>query len=192
MSKEKPTKRKIFRRVVLTVIAAVILLGAVIVGMCLFNERPAVQPVAVYQSAYGDTIVNTADDGGVEILPQNGEADTGIIFYVGAQITPDAYIPLLARLAQQGYACFIPNLTFNMAAIEPKAADDIRLELMIEHSDETGKTNMRIRYNGEINNVLDLADTISNKLIESAASGIEYRKISEEVFTNELLMQLNA
>ena len=125
MSKEKPTKRKIFRRVVLTVIAAVILLGAVIVGMCLFNERPAVQPVAVYQSAYVDTIVNTADDGGVEILPQNGEADTGIIFYVGAQITPNAYIPLLARLAQQGYACFIPNLTFNMAALEPKAADDI-------------------------------------------------------------------
>ena len=101
------------------------MLTAVIVGMCLFNERPAVQAVAAYQNAYGDTIISVADDGGVEIFPQSGDADTGLIFYVGAQITPDAYIPLLARISEQGYACFIPNLTFNMAALEPKAADDI-------------------------------------------------------------------
>ena len=101
------------------------MLSAVIVGMCLFNERPAVQTVATYQSAYGDTVISVADDGGVEIFPQSGDADTGLIFYVGAQIKPSAYIPLLARIAEQGYACFVPNLSFNMAALEPKAADDI-------------------------------------------------------------------
>ena len=125
MSKEKTSKRKTIRRIILIVLAAVLVLSAVIVGMCLFNERPAVQTVAAYQSAYGDTAINIADDGGVEILPQSGDADTGLIFYVGAQITPDAYISLLARIAEQGYACFVPNLTFNMAALEPKAADDI-------------------------------------------------------------------
>ena len=125
MNKEKLTKRKLIRRIILIVLAAVLVLSAVIVGMCLFNERPAVQPVAAYQSTYCDTVISIADDGGVEILPQSGNVDTGLIFYVGAQITPDAYIPLLARIAAHGYACFIPNLTFNMAALEPKAADDI-------------------------------------------------------------------
>ena len=125
MSKEKTTKRKTIRRIILIVIAAVLVLSAVIVGMCLFNERPAVQTVATYQSTYCDTVISVADDGGVEILPRNADADIGIVFYVGAQITPDAYIPLLAQIAEQGYACFIPNLTFNMAALEPKAADDI-------------------------------------------------------------------
>ena len=107
------------------VLAAVIVLSAVILGMCLFIERPAVQTVAAYQSAYGNTVISVADDGGVEIFPQSGDADTGLIFYVGAQIKPDAYIPLLARIAEQGYACFIPNLAFNTALLEPKAADDI-------------------------------------------------------------------
>ena len=125
MSKEKATKRKTIRRIIRIVPAAVLVLSAVIVGMCLFNERPAVQAVAAYQNAYGDTIISVADDGGVEIFPQSSDADIGIVFYVGAQITPDAYIPLLARISEQGYACFIPNLSFNMAALEPNAADDI-------------------------------------------------------------------
>ena len=125
MSKDKPTKRKTICRIILIVLAAILVLSAVIVGMCLFNERPAVQTVATYQSLYGDTVISVADGGDVEILPQRGNADTGLIFYVGAQIKPSAYIPLLARIAEQGYACFVPNLSFNMAALEPKAADDI-------------------------------------------------------------------
>ena len=119
------TKRKTIRRIILIVLAAVLVLSAVIIGMCLFNERPAVQTVATYQSTYCDTVISVAEDGGVEILPRNTDADIGIVFYVGAQITPDAYIPLIARIAEQGYACFIPNLSFNMAALEPKAADEI-------------------------------------------------------------------
>ena len=125
MRKGKTTKRKLIRRIVLIVLAAILVLSAVIVGMCLFNERPAVQTIAAYQSMYGDTVISIAEDGGVEVLPRNEDAETGLIFYVGAQITPDAYIPLLARIAEQGYACFVPNLTFNMAALEPSAADEI-------------------------------------------------------------------
>ena len=125
MSKEKSTKRKTIRRIILIVIAAVLILSSVIVGMCLFNERPALQTVAAYQSAYCNTVLSIGDDGGVEILPLNEDAATGLIFYVGAQIKPDAYIPLLARIAEHGYACFIPSLPFNMAALEPSAADNI-------------------------------------------------------------------
>ena len=125
MSKKKSAKKTAILRTVLIILATMVLLFAVIIGMCLFNERPAVQTAAAYQSTYCDTVINIAGDGGVEILPQSRDADTGLIFYVGAQITPDAYIPLLALIAEQGYACFVPNLTFNMAALEPAAADEI-------------------------------------------------------------------
>ena len=127
MSKKKTSKGKVVRNIILIVLAAVILLSAVIVGMCLFNSRPAVQTIEIYQQNYSDAVINMQDDGGVEILPNDGVAsrNTGIVFYVGAQITPDAYIPLLSRLSEQGYSCFIPNLTFNMAALEPKAAEEI-------------------------------------------------------------------
>ncbi|MCQ2355270.1 MAG: alpha/beta hydrolase, partial [Clostridia bacterium] len=120
--------RRTVRKIIFGIIAVIILLSAAIVGMCLFNERPAVQSMAVYQNAYSDVQINAADDGGVEILPQSGGVPkTGIIFCVGAQIRPDAYTPLLARLAEQGYACFIPDLSFNMAALEPNAAEEIML-----------------------------------------------------------------
>lgn len=123
MSKKKSSK--VILRIILIIIASVILVSAVIVGMCLFNSRPAVQTTETYQNKFPNAIINIQDDGGVEILPGNGTTNTGIIFYVGAQITPDAYIPLLSRLSQQGYSCFIPDLTFNMAALEPKAAEAI-------------------------------------------------------------------
>ena len=125
MSKEKTSKGKILRNIILIFLAVAVLLSAVIFGMCLFNSRPAAQTTAAYQQNFSDVTINMQEDGGAEILPTNNTKDTGIIFYVGAQITPDAYIPLLARLTEQGYSCFIPNLTFNMAALEPKAADEI-------------------------------------------------------------------
>lgn len=124
----KTGKRKTVRNIILIFIAAIVLLSAVIVGMCLFNSRPAVQTVAAYRKDFSNAVINMQDDGGVEILPKSNTTDTGIIFYVGAQITPDAYIPLLSRLSEQGYSCFIPNLTFNMAALEPKAAEAIMNE----------------------------------------------------------------
>ena len=125
--KEKSSAIKIIRNAILIVLAAVVLLSAVIVGMCLLNSRPAVQTVAAYQQKFSGVIINMQDDGGVEILPNNGvtSKNTGIIFYVGAQITPDAYISLLSRLSEQGYSCFIPNLSFNMAALEPQVAEVI-------------------------------------------------------------------
>ena len=65
------SKRKPIHRIILIVLAAILVLSVVIVGMCLFNERPAVQTVATYQNAYGDTVINISDDGSVEILPQS-------------------------------------------------------------------------------------------------------------------------
>ena len=127
MSKSKVGKRKIIRRIIIIPSAAILLLCVLIIGMCLFNQRPAVEAVEAYQSLYSDTAINVSDDGSAQILPVNSAKNkkTGIIFYVGAQITPDAYIPLLSRITEKGYSCFIPKLACNMAALEPGAAEKI-------------------------------------------------------------------
>ena len=126
MKKEISGKRKTLRKVLWGAAAVIVLLAAVIVGMCLIVERPAVHTVEEYQEMYPDTVITEGEDGGVEILPESGnDRSTGIIFYVGAQIRPAAYIPPLAPLAEQGYSCFIPSITCNMAALEPNAADQI-------------------------------------------------------------------
>ena len=76
MSKTKTEKRKTVRRILLIALGAVLMLSSVIVGMCLFNERPAVQTVAAYRETFCDTVINIDEDGGVEILPVNKDAES--------------------------------------------------------------------------------------------------------------------
>lgn len=126
MADYKNRKKKKIRKIILIVIGVSLLLSAAVIGMILLNERAAAQPLDAYEAAYRDTIISITDNGDVEILPlKENDPKTGIIFYAGAQIEPQAYIPLLARLSEQGYCCFIPNLTSNMAALEPNAAEQV-------------------------------------------------------------------
>lgn len=120
----KKYRRITAKRVVLIAIAGILLLSAVIIGMCLFNSRPGKHSLDDYRSEFPDTKISMFRDGSVEISPAEMTSlkNTGIIFYVGAQITPDAYIPLLAHLAKNGFRCFIPKLAFNMASLSHNAA----------------------------------------------------------------------
>lgn len=124
MKKEKNIKKTV-RRIIRYAVLAAVLFGAVAVCMSLFVHRSAVRTPEEYRSAFPDVVITSADDGSVEIAPGAEAKSTGLIFYVGAQITPDAYIPLLARLAREGYFCSIPKLPFNMASMRPKAAEAV-------------------------------------------------------------------
>lgn len=118
-------KRKKAGKWILLVLAAVLVVCTGFVLSSLLTERPAVETMAVYQETFADTVITEETDGAVEILPTAADREVGIIFYVGAQITPDAYTPLLAELAEAGYSCFIPKLNCNMASMEPGAAEAI-------------------------------------------------------------------
>ena len=126
----KPKKKKIGKWILLA-LAAVLVACAGFVASSLLTVRPAVETMAVYREAFADTVITEETDGAVEIMPTAEDRKVGIIFYVGAQIGPDAYTPLLAELARAGYACFIPKLNCNMASLEPGAAETI----ITEHSE---------------------------------------------------------
>ena len=121
---DKPKRKKIAIWILLA-LAAVLLICAGFVASSLLTARPAAAAMSVYQETFADTVITEETDGAVEIFPTADDRKTGIIFYVGAQITPDAYTPLLAKLAQAGYSCFIPKLNCNMASMEPGAAEAI-------------------------------------------------------------------
>lgn len=125
MGKQEP-KRKT-GKIIGIVIAAVFCIALLAVGMCLIVQRPALRTVEEYSKLFPDAEITRMKDGSVEIGPadKSETRKTGVIFYIGAQIRPDAYIPLLARLSEQGYFCAIPKIPFNMASIKPDAADEI-------------------------------------------------------------------
>ena len=119
------TRKKKIGKWILLALAAVLVVCAGFVASSLLTVRPAVKTMAVYQETFADTLITEETDGAVEIFPAAEARKVGIIFYVGAQITPDAYTPLLAEIAEAGYFCFIPKLNCNMASMEPGAAEAI-------------------------------------------------------------------
>ncbi len=127
MSKEKTKRQKTVRRVILIAVAVILIALLAVVGSVFLVSRHAVKTPEEYAALYPSAVITVAKDGSVEIRPGDGveERKTGIIFYVGAQIDPEAYVPLLAPLAEEGYYCNIPKMACNVASLNANAADGI-------------------------------------------------------------------
>lgn len=54
-----------------------------------------------------------------------GEEPAGFLFYPGAKVAGEAYIPLLRALAARGIFCVLVNVPFHLAILNPNAADGI-------------------------------------------------------------------
>lgn len=68
----------------------------------------------------------TTTEGGYAITPTDSSADTGFVFYPGARVDPNAYVPVLAPVvAETGVAVFVPRPRLNLAVFEPGMADSI-------------------------------------------------------------------
>lgn len=52
-------------------------------------------------------------------------SDVGIIFYPGAKVESSAYLPLLNKIEEKGYNCFLVNMPFKMAIFNKNAADKV-------------------------------------------------------------------
>ena len=51
--------------------------------------------------------------------------NTGIIFYPGAKVEYISYLPLLNKLTEQGYVCFLPKMPLNFAFFDYNVTDNI-------------------------------------------------------------------
>lgn len=75
------------------------------------------------------------------ILSPPEPSDMAIIFYPGAKVEAEAYLPLLDQIRQTGVTCILVHMPFHMAIFDPDAAEsvmplfpDIRHWYMAGHS----------------------------------------------------------
>ena len=59
------------------------------------------------------------------ILSPSSPTDTAIIFYPGAKVEAEAYLPLLDQIRQTGVTCILVHMPFHMAIFDANAADDV-------------------------------------------------------------------
>lgn len=59
------------------------------------------------------------------ILSPSVPSDTAIIFYPGAKVEAEAYLPLLDQIRQTGVTCILVHMPFNMAIFDADAAEEV-------------------------------------------------------------------
>lgn len=108
--------KKILKWIAISLVVIVILSFT---SMYIWSQQTLAPTEQLKQLVALEEIVN--DDGDVVILPQ-GEPKAGIILYPGAKVENTAYSYYGQKLAEEGYAVFIPKLRMNFAIFDQKAA----------------------------------------------------------------------
>ena len=70
-----------------------------------------------------DSTIERQDD--LTILSPSHPADTAIIFYPGAKVEAEAYLPLLDQIRQTGVTCILVHMPFRMAIFDADAAEEV-------------------------------------------------------------------
>ena len=63
--------------------------------------------------------------GDLTILSPSYPADTAVIFYPGAKVEAEAYLPLLEQIRQTGVTCILVHMPFRMAIFDANAAEEV-------------------------------------------------------------------
>ena len=119
--KAKPISRRKKRRIAA---GSIFLILAVLTGIFLWyvsDYYPAEDAaLAVMAQENGITV-----QGDLTILSPTYPTDTAIIFYPGAKVEEEAYLPLLDQVRQIGVTCILVHMPFRMAIFDADAAEEV-------------------------------------------------------------------
>ena len=120
MKHEKATNKQWFLRVVGILAAGLVLLAGVFLGYASDYYQAEDVALAVMNNG-GDITVQ----GNLTVLAPSVPGDTAVIFYPGAKVEAEAYLPLLDQLRQNGLTCILVHMPFHMAIFDVNAAEDV-------------------------------------------------------------------
>lgn len=99
-----------------------LLLPVIYVVFYLNTSSSALPEVESYLKTTELVMVSLGDV--IEFTPIEAN-NKGIIFYPGGKVDPKAYAPMLFRLAEEGYTCYLVKMPFNLAVFNPDAGRKI-------------------------------------------------------------------
>lgn len=68
---------------------------------------------------------NYTVDGNLTVLFPTSSYDSAIIFYPGAKVETEAYLPILDQIRSKGILCILVEMPFHMAIFDSNAGEDI-------------------------------------------------------------------
>ena len=118
------TKRMSHRKKWLMAGEIVLLILAILAGVFFWyvSDYYRAEDVALEVMAQ-DSGITVQDD--LTILSPTYPTDTAIIFYPGAKVEAEAYLPLLDQIRQTGVTCILVHMPFRMAIFDADAAEEV-------------------------------------------------------------------
>lgn len=77
------------------------------------------------QALNSDANVTVSIDPYLSFSPASGNAQTGLIFYPGARVSPEAYAQIARSVASEGFIVVIPSMPLNMVLFAPNRASEM-------------------------------------------------------------------
>ena len=118
------TKRMSRRKKWLLAGGIVLLVVAILAGAVFWyvSDYYRADDIALEVLARDNTI--TVQDN-LTVLSPTYPTDTAIIFYPGAKVEAEAYLPLLDQIRQTGVTCILVHMPFHMAIFDANAAEEV-------------------------------------------------------------------
>lgn len=102
-------------------LAVLCLVAALVIGFLVYvNQYYRADETAM--SLANAAFVQRQDN--LMMLIPDEETDTGVLFYPGAKVETEAYLPLLNQFREAGYLCVLIEMPFHMAIFDTDAALD--------------------------------------------------------------------
>ena len=125
-------KRVLFKRIVLgIIIALVLLIGGAFAAFKIYTSNYYVTDdtaIADLAKDLSDEVHAFEGENGMVFLPQNQDYRAIIVFYPGGKVEYTAYSGLMYRLAQRGYVCLLPKMKDNLALLSIDVVDKLKAE----------------------------------------------------------------
>lgn len=103
-----------------------LVLGLMVGAFVLWAGTPAGALMPEAEAALiSSEMVEVATEPYLTFRPTEGDASTGLIFYPGGRVQPEAYAPFAQAIAEQGYLVVIPAMPLNLAVLSPSAASQV-------------------------------------------------------------------
>ena len=117
------TRRPTHRKLHVAVAAVLVMLLLLVDGFIHYTSdyyRADAEAWAVMAQAEGIEM-----EGDLTILASPVPTDTALVFYPGGKVEPEAYLPLLDQIRQDGVTCILVHMPFNLAFFDVDAAQDV-------------------------------------------------------------------
>jgi len=111
------------RKKVAVIVICVIFIMVAAMGIYLSDSYDATE-VAQAALVSDDKVTVEHIEGAIVFMPE--EVSEGFIFYPGGKVAHEAYAPLMRAYAQEGMACILLEMPFDLAVFDMNAAEDYR------------------------------------------------------------------